>query len=153
MLKNKILCVCLVTAAIVLLAGCNKKTAIKTDIVQGKVTMDGSPLADAMVTFSPTGNEGKVGTGTTDASGQYKLQTLLGNPDAGTTSGDYIVTVSKQENVSTGKQEMSESEGKMVNVVQAKQLVPAKFTNKKSSPLKATVVEGQVNSFDFDVSK
>ncbi|GHT28150.1 hypothetical protein FACS18942_08330 [Planctomycetales bacterium] len=114
--------------------------------------MNGSPLADATVTFSPTGNNnGNVGVGTTDTSGQYKLQTLLGKVDAGTTPGDYIVTVSKRENIPTGKQVKSEYEDKMEDVMQEKQFVPAKFTDKNSSPFKATVVEGQINTFDFTI--
>jgi len=48
---------------------------------------------------------------------------------------------------------MSESEGKMVDIMLARELVPTQFTNKRSTTLKATVVANQANNFDFDVSK
>lgn len=40
--------------------------------VTGKVTMDGQPLPNAIVTFTPQAG-GRTGTGKTDANGQYKL--------------------------------------------------------------------------------
>jgi hypothetical protein len=156
MMQNKIgvIFVCLfLLISVLCVPGCNKSTAIKTDVVTGVVTKDGSPLAGAKVTFSPVDANGSVAVGTTDDSGKYALQTLLGVADAGTTPGDYVVTVSKMVNEPTGRQEMSESEGKMVDIMIGKETVPAKFTTKGSTPLKATVVSGQPNSFDFDVSK
>jgi hypothetical protein len=153
MRKTGIYCFCLFFTVTTMTVGCNEKISLKTDAVSGVITMDGSPLAGAIVTFSPTENTGHVASGVTDAGGKYVLQTLLGDPDAGTTPGNYIVSVSKKENVPTGKQEMSASEGKMVEIMESKERVPAKFTGKKTSPLKAAVVSGEANSFDFDVSK
>ena len=154
MIQNKIgsplLCL-LLLVSLMCLQGCKKSTAIKTDLVTGVVTMNGSPLAGATVTFLPDGT-GNTAVGTTDASGKYTLQTMLGAADAGTTPGDYVVTISKKENRPTGQQEWSESAGEMVDIMSAHEQVPAKFTNKSSTPLKATVVAGQANSFDFDVS-
>jgi len=135
------------------ISGCTKNTTIKTDLVTGVIQMDGSPLAGATVTFSPVNESASVAVGTTDATGKYTLQTLLGAANAGTTPGDYIVTISKMINEPTGRQEMSESEGKMVDIMLARELVPAQFTNKRSTNLKATVVANQANHFDFDVSK
>ena len=133
--------------------GCKKSTAIKTDVVTGTVMMDGAPLVGAIVSFLPADTNGSTAVGTTDANGKYTLQTLLGAADAGTTPGDYVVTISKKVNEPTGKQEWSESDGKMIDLVLAKELVPAKFSDKKLTPHKATVVSGQANIFDFDVSK
>jgi len=153
-MQKQISCLCLLLLVVLVhFSGCKKSTAIQTDIVTGVITMDGAPLAGASVTFSPVDDKGSVAVGTTDANGKYTLQTLLGAADAGTTPGDYIVTVAKKVNEPTGKQEMSSSEGKMVDIMLARELVPVKFTAKKSTPLKATVVSGQANSFDFDVSK
>ena len=135
------------------LSGCEKNKAIKTDLVTGVITMDGSPLAGASVTFSPVDDKGSVAIGTTDANGKYALQTLLGAADAGTTPGDYLVSISKKVNEPTGKQEWSESDGKMMDVTVGKETVPVKFTTKNSTPHKATVVANQANNFDFDVSK
>ena len=156
MTQKQISYLCLGHLLLILLAclsGCEKSKAIKTDLVTGVITMDGAPLAGATVTFSPVDDKASVAVGTTDANGKYTLQTLLGNPGAGTTPGDYVVSVSKSVNEPTGKQEFSDSEGKMVDIVKAREIIPDKFTNKKSSPHKATVVSGQENKFDFDVSK
>ena len=154
MIQNKIGSISLyllLLVSLICLQGCKKSTAIKTDLVTGVVQMNGSPLVGAMVTFLPV-DSGNTAIGTTDANGKYTLQTLLGAADAGTTPGDYIVTISKKENRSTGQQEWSESAGEMVDIMSAHEQVPEKFTNKSSTPLKATVVAGQANSFDFDVS-
>ena len=155
MIKKQIgsLCLFILLVSLACIPGCKKNAPIKTDVVTGVITMDGAPLAGARVTFSPVDASGSVAIGTTDDSGKYILQTLLGAADAGTTPGDYIVSVSKTVNEPTGKQEMSESAGEMMDIMIAKELVPAKFTNKKSTPHKATVVANQPNSFDFDVSK
>ena len=146
-------CVILIAMMVLCLFGCDKSKAIKTDLVEGVITMDGSPLAGATVTFSPVSSDGNLGVGTTDSTGLYKIQTLQGAADAGTTPGDYIVTVSKKEGKPSGKQEMSESEGKMVDILTYTEAVPQKFTDKKATPHKATVAAGMPNKFDFDVSK
>lgn len=59
-------------------------------MVSGTVTNGGSPVAEAVVTFSPTG-EGRPSTATTDAEGKY---TLLYNVDnEGAIIGKHIVSV------------------------------------------------------------
>ena len=145
--------VVLIAMMVLCLFGCNKSKAIKTDLVEGVITMDGSPLAGASVTFSPVSPDGNMGVGTTDSAGLYKIQTLQGAAGAGTTPGDYTVTVSKKDAKPSGKQEMSESEGKMIDIMTYTEVVPQKFTDKKTTPHKATVVAGVPNKFDFDVSK
>jgi len=78
-----------------MLAGCNG------DIVpvSGRVTLDGQPLANAVVTFQPIRDSsaepptamGSVGQ--TDAEGRYVLQ--LVDPDiAGALVGEHVVTIS-----------------------------------------------------------
>jgi hypothetical protein len=43
--------------------------------VSGVVTLDGKPLANAMVLFQPIGDQGGVGsTAKTDSEGRYKLE-------------------------------------------------------------------------------
>ncbi|GAB4136480.1 carboxypeptidase-like regulatory domain-containing protein [Thermopirellula anaerolimosa] len=53
-----------------LLLGCQKGP--KTGTVEGVVTMDGQPLANVLVTFTPV-EGGMASTGTTDDSGKYSL--------------------------------------------------------------------------------
>jgi hypothetical protein len=42
--------------------------------VTGKITLDGEPLADALVEFVPTGGAGSVSYGRTDANGEYEME-------------------------------------------------------------------------------
>jgi hypothetical protein len=65
-----------------------------TFAVQGKILVDGQPLADAVVTFHPHGEAGAKVTRSyakTDASGSFKLSTY--EPGDGAPAGRYLVTV------------------------------------------------------------
>lgn len=133
--------VCVAVAAII---GCSDGK-IDTESVVGKVTLDGQPVADATVNFSPAvEGKGTASYAKTDANGEYKLQTLLGRADAGTTPGDYIVTVSKSEMVDTGKT-ITSSDGTTSPEKKPKELMPAKYVDAKTTPLKATVKQGANN--------
>ncbi len=128
--------------------GCgNKKMA--TNMVTGIVTLDGAPLADATVTFSPVA-EGMLAVGRTDNAGQFTLQTQLGGVGKGTTEGEYAITVSKISAEPTGKTYTNES-GETVDAVEDKQHVPAIYTKAKTSPLKHTIVKGK-NTVTLDLS-
>ncbi|MEO2018121.1 MAG: carboxypeptidase-like regulatory domain-containing protein [Fuerstiella sp.] len=59
--------------------------------VSGTVTLDGKPLANAMVEFSPDG-EGRPSTGTTSSNGSYTLQYTANH--SGAKIGVHSVTVS-----------------------------------------------------------
>jgi len=62
--------------------------------VSGQVTLGGSPLQDAIVTFSPIGSGvGTASFGRTDSEGRYELRTLEGNLQ-GATAGGHRVSVS-----------------------------------------------------------
>jgi Carboxypeptidase regulatory-like domain len=75
----------LFTATLLFTSGCgNDLTA-----VSGKVTMDGKPLPNAIVTFFPV-KEGGSATGQTDDTGSYKLIGVLGE---GLKPGSYKVAV------------------------------------------------------------
>jgi hypothetical protein len=84
----------LLFVGLVLLPGCGKPTVAS---VKGKVTCNGKPVAQAVVTFAPvpTGEKdvepGKAGTGFTDAEGNYVLSTY--KPLDGARVGQHRVTV------------------------------------------------------------
>ncbi len=66
--------------------------------VAGVVTLDGVPVAGAMVSFLRDGGDGKEGRmayGNTDADGRFRLTTL--RPDDGALPGTYRVLVTKSE--------------------------------------------------------
>ncbi|MDR3197198.1 MAG: YbfJ family protein [Planctomycetaceae bacterium] len=147
-LRFFILFVCLI-----FVIGCSGGTnAIHTDKVEGTITFEGQPLAGATVNFSPaTAGQGEPSYAQTDENGHYKLQTLLGKPDAGTIPGDYIVTVLKTESVPTGKQEKG-PDMQMYDVVKSQSVIPESYGDKAKSPFKAAVVSGK-NQFDFALKK
>lgn len=61
--------------------------------VTGKVTMSGAPVANAIVTFSPTGQT-PAATGRTDDEGKFVLTTY--DPGDGAAAGDYKALVTKE---------------------------------------------------------
>lgn len=87
------------------LAGCGGPPADQPDLgeVTGKVTNGGSPLANALVTFTPV-EKGRPSTATTAADGTY---TLLYTAEAnGAQIGEHTVTVSlveQQQNYEEGE--------------------------------------------------
>ena len=134
-------------AMLAVLPACSK--AIKTEGVTGVVTYNGEPLADATVKFIPTDATGSQSYGKTNEKGEYKLQTLLGAADAGTTPGEYKVTVDCITTVETGNMIQENGEEKPETV--AESLIPAKYNNAETSGLTATVAPGD-NTINFDLS-
>lgn len=123
--------------------------AVKTEGVVGVVTLDGEPLPNANVYFTPVDKTAGAmqGVGRTNELGEYKLQTLLGKADAGTTPGDYVVTIDCVDEVETGGTTTND-EGEEVPELKEIQRVPARYLNGETSGLTATVVKGS-NKFDF----
>ncbi len=145
-MKNFALCL-VALAMLAVLPACSK--AIKTEGVTGVITYNGEPLADATVKFIPTDATGSQSYGKTNEKGEYKLQTLLGAADAGTTPGEYKVTVDCIETVETGN--MIEENGEEKPETVAESLIPAKYNNAETSGLTATVKPGD-NTINFDLS-
>jgi len=83
----------ILAAALVASAGCGRKDGLVD--VSGVVTLDGKPLADAIVQFTASSNEAgysRPATGRTDASGRYTLEYSTGR--SGTRPGGYRVSIS-----------------------------------------------------------
>ncbi|MDR2755978.1 MAG: hypothetical protein LBC20_09750 [Planctomycetaceae bacterium] len=133
---------------ILFIIGCNGSSVIKTDVVEGTITYKGVPVTDANISFSPVSN-GSPAYGRTDSQGKYKLQTLLGAVDQGTTQGEYVVIINKTENIPTGKKEI-DPDGKEVDIMVSKSLLPTIYSSATTTPLKATVISGK-NVFDFNL--
>ncbi len=145
-MKNFALCL-VALSMLAVLPACSK--AIKTEGVTGVITYNGEPLADATVKFIPTDSTGSQSYGKTNEKGEYKLQTLLGAADAGTTPGEYKVTVDCIETYETGN--MIEENGGEVAETKARSVIPEKYNNAETSGLTATVNPGD-NAIDFDLT-
>jgi hypothetical protein len=136
---------------LILTVGCSKSQVIKTNIVTGNVTLDGQPLSNAYVNFNPKGSEGNAAYGITNENGTYKLQTLRGEADAGTTPGEYIVTIHKSVSEQTGKKIIDQDTKELVHELKTKEIVPDIYKNSQKTKLTAVVIDGQINIFDFEL--
>ena len=133
------------------MSGCSDGR-LKTEPVRGVITLDGEPLAEATVTFTPKAQgEGAPGFARTNARGEYLLQTIQGNPDAGTLPGEYVVTVAKYKEVPTGRG-VRDNYGEVSDEMESVLIFPRMetYTNMDTTPFSATVVKGR-NQFDFDL--
>ena len=128
---------------------------LRTEPVVGIVTLDGEPLEGASVNFIPKNpDEGIASFGRTDAKGEYRLQTLAGDADAGTLPGEYTVTISKHKLVPSGSGRMvvdfttQEQVPEMLSVLIFPEM--ARYANPETTPFSVTVVKGR-NRFDLDL--
>ncbi len=148
-------------------AGCGSGGP-STHPVTGVVTLDNEPIEGAVVTFNPSGSEGRSATGTTDASGRYELTTLASGD--GATEGSYRVTIAKYEYPDgTAAEPATEEEPPEMTPEEeaaymeeayeeeedvdppAENVLPQKYSNPATSGFEAEVTSGE-NSFDFDLS-
>lgn len=95
----------LAAVSLVCVAGCGEGGP-KLGTVTGTVTMDGQPLADALVTFMPV-EPGPAATGTTDAAGKYQL---LSGDRQGAVLGQHKVAVKSLKSGGEAWGKMSEEE-------------------------------------------
>ena len=170
-MDNPMLLVALLLIGLPIL-GCS--SGLRTEFVEGIVTLEGEPLEDALVTFIPA-SEGtaRAAVGTTDAKGRYTLTTVEGGkPGKGTTEGSYKITVAKRMPDTTEQKPESvvmnadpsrpPTPQEMAAAEQARRsaglpppylyLSPKKYNNPETSGLTATVVRGK-NTFDFPLSE
>ncbi len=135
------------------LLGCGEKPkTVATDFVEGIVTLDGQPVPDATVTFSPVQQgAGASATGRTDANGKYTL-TAVGagrgaEAGAGTLPGEYYVGVVKDQfpevlgSDQPGYQPPPSDERPKEPTVT--HIVPQQFNNPQKSGIKVTVKAGK----------
>jgi hypothetical protein len=153
MMQKRLPFICLFFVILVT-AGCSHESKIATDVVKGKVTLDGEPIGGVSINFTPEGNAGgRSAYGVSREDGTYTLSTLGGAAGQGTTTGKYIVTVSKIIEESTGKQEPDPNDPTQMREQKiAKDMLPLKYKNAKSSPLKVTVHSGK-NTIDLALEK
>lgn len=150
------------------LAGCFGEGLEPVYPVTGTVTQKGKPVEGAIVAFTPAvQGVGIPASGTTDASGTYKLTTRSSGD--GAAAGKYKISIAKYEKklepkpkgnpekladplditneYPTGYNEMQASE---IAASISKNLLPKKYADCTTSGLEVEVVKNK-NSFDFKV--
>jgi hypothetical protein len=144
------------------LTGCSNPDSKYTK-VEGTITYNGAPVDGATVTFMAVAADGESAAGSTNASGRYTLSSSGGVVGgAGVLPGEYIVRVSKREQLppdpdqeayNQGKITLDELQQKMSTKVLPipKELLPEKYGQPSTTNLKATVNKGGVSKQDFDL--
>jgi hypothetical protein len=134
---------------------------VKVYPVTGKITLAGSPLPGAIVTFSPVDPKvGKVALGRTNDAGEYTLKTY--EPGDGAAEGEYEVLVREagassggedpeaaHEQYSQGGGPSSHAGGRAGGSTDS--LLPERYSIPGKTDLDATVTAGGENKFDFDL--
>jgi hypothetical protein len=128
-------------------------SVLKTEFIEGTISFQGVPVEGAMLSFSPVNDaDGAPASGRTDVRGRYVLQTRFGAVDAGTTPGEYVVTVTKMLEIPTGER-VTYPDGTGFEVMRYEQALPGVYGSISTTPLRATVVSGGPNVFDFDLGR
>lgn len=157
-------------AGLIAAAGCPKGGGAKLNTVKvtGTVTLDGTPLPGATVTFSPKSEGARAAFGTTDENGRFTLTTL--NPGDGALPGSYAVAVSKPVAAAASAPSQdpramggsispedaarikAQAQGGTAAAAAAANIVPAKYNSADTSGLTAEVKTGSDNTFTFELS-
>jgi hypothetical protein len=104
--------------------------------VTGKVTLNGTALANAMVTFYPEGPTGGLGgSGRTDAEGKYTLTAGRGGKNI--LPGEYRVVISRPLNPDGSAPDPNVPPIES----QARETLPPNYSHRDSTTLRATVTK------------
>lgn len=121
-------------AACLGLTGCGKSRTL----LSGTVTLDGSPLPEAVLQFTPVGPQGRTGAARTDANGRYTVEL-----------SPHQVRVAISARTVVG-QERDGIDGPMVDVF--KERVPARFSDLRKSELSVIPKDGERTVADFTLT-
>jgi len=155
MQKTKYVCVILaLLVPLFIVSGCSGNSGPRVYLVTGKVTLDGAPLPEANIIFSPVSQSGTAlsASGRTNADGVYLIQTTTGKPEGGTTPGDYKVCILKTKQLWDGKSYLPNPGGEPIKNSRAVNMLPPIYTQANTTPFQATVTtDKDKNVFNFDL--
>lgn len=151
------------------LVGCSGGNELGTVPAAGTVTLNGQPVDNAVVTFTPSAPPARVAVARTDESGRFEMMTL--EPGDGVMPGSYTVGISKTDEpppvvspVSTAdpddpairdaayKAHQEEIE-KGITPEPPKDLLPLKYKSPTTSGLTAEIPPGGTRDLKFDLTE
>ena len=94
-MRHRVLRVCVVTTAIA--AGCATPARPRLGTVEGRISLDGSPLPAAVVRFTPAGS-GRTSQAVTGPDGRYRLSYLRDIPGADVDHHTVRISTATEEN-------------------------------------------------------
>ncbi|MEM7558237.1 MAG: carboxypeptidase-like regulatory domain-containing protein [Planctomycetota bacterium] len=130
MKSHSIIATCFIFSAGLFFTGCDAGNPNLAQVT-GKVTLDGKPLVEAELVFTPSDQTGGSSMASTDEEGNYTL--FYSASETGAWIGDHSVTITKTDDREEG----------------VFQLVPPKYNDQ--STLTAAVVKGEDNVKNFDL--
>ncbi|WP_169978774.1 hypothetical protein [Tautonia rosea] len=119
--------------------------------VIGKVTVQGEPLANAVVSFVQTEENGTLAIGGTDESGNYVLEHA---GRRGAAPANYKVLISYKVGTDGTVYDLASQSGlaQPYGLFSAKELLPPEWSDHGKATHEVTVTEGG-NVFDFDIEE
>ncbi|RUL87574.1 hypothetical protein [Tautonia sociabilis] len=145
-----------VALAAATVSGCGgDPTKPKLGRVSGSVTYNGAPVTKGVVTFVPSGGAGaqtgQPATGEIGSDGSFRLTTFESGD--GAVVGDHVVLVQSVEmdpSIEGGSMPIPDARGNLP-IQPPKHLVPEKYSQTETSPLRFTVKEGS-NTFEIELT-
>jgi len=143
------------------ISGCSKGSGLKLVPVSGSVKYKGSMVEGAVVTFMAKESP-RISVGVTDAQGKFSLTTM--NTNDGAIAGDNQVMITKMPPKGTVTTAMKSPDDYMKAMQGAKNAkppgsdldgkngLPSKYADVATSGLKRTVVAGEKNDFNFELT-
>ena len=135
----------LVACAAALAAGCSDEFAGRYPL-SGKVTLEGQPLSNAMITFEPLDGQGTA-SGAPIENGEYKVE-----KKAGLMPGKYIVRITAGDGVTPqdADEEGAAAPGGNTNII-SRDRVPVEYNERSTQQIE--VKSDGPNQFDFAIPK
>jgi hypothetical protein len=132
------------------MGGCGGPSGPSLVPAKGKVSYNSQPLSGAMVSFGPASSEGgQPAVGTTDANGDFTLQTL-GRP--GAVKGKYKVAISKTEQAAQMTPDDMKKAQMGGKTPTPKSAIPSKYSSATTSQLEAEVTgDASKDVFTFEL--
>lgn len=137
------------------ICGCGRRGPA-VESVEGVVLLDDIPVEGATVFFSPSPSDGTSpaglpAAGQTGSGGTFRLNAVGGaRSGAGTSVGEYVVTVVKQEGDAPPAPEADGPPPPPPMDMKIRDVLPVVYKLGTTSPLRATIVPGK-NSFRFEL--